>query len=206
MKFLNYSIIALLTTSSAYSATLFDYGPTTAQTGFTQINTTTGIGTSDGISISNNGDGLEFRDRNDQSKISNNAPTLVDDSQYHLLEDIAFENDATSIVFTLTGLTAFTEYAVVGYGYDADAANNTAVNDWTTNGGTVTHSWTAADFTTARFEMANLTADFKGEATITGAGSAIIIWNGFEIAAVPEPSSAALLGLGSLALILRRRR
>ena len=33
-----------------------------------------------------------------------------------------------------------------------------------------------------------------------------VVINGFEVEAVPEPSSAALLGLGGLALILRRRK
>jgi hypothetical protein len=35
------------------------------------------------------------------------------------------------------------------------------------------------------------------------------MWNGFQLVetgAIPEPSSTALLGLGGLALILRRRR
>lgn len=204
MKILNFSIIALLTTSSAYSAVLFDYGPTGPQTGFTQINNTTGTGTSDGISISNNGDGLEFRDRTTQI----NDEGFGSHPQFNLLSDIAFENDAATIVFTLTGLTAFAEYTVVGYGYDADFANNSVVNDWTTNGGTVSHGWENDDITTARFEMANLTADINGEATITGAvnsGTAIIIWNGFEISEIPEPSSAALLGLAGLALLRRRR-
>jgi len=142
----------------------FDYGATSAQAGFTQINNTGGTGTNNGVSISNNGDGLEFRDRTTQI----NGEGFGSDPQFNLLSDIAFENDATSIVFTLTGLTPFEEYTVVGYGYDADFSNDTIVNDWTTNGGTVSHGWEHEDITTARFEMATLTADVNGEATITG--------------------------------------
>jgi hypothetical protein len=51
------------------------------------------------------------------------------------------------------------------------------------------------------------TSDGSGVLTfsITGSGSRPMI-NGFQIAAVPEPSSVALIALGGFALIRRRRR
>lgn len=202
--FISSAVLATLLTASSSAATaLFDYGSTSAQAGFTQITSTTGTGTSNGISISNNGDGLEFRDRTTQI----NANGFGSDPQVNLLSDIAFENDSSTITFTLTGLTAFAEYTVVGYGYDADFSNDTVVNDWTTNGGTVSHTWIHTDITTASFAMANLTADLNGEATIIGSYNvaSIIIWNGFEITQIPEPSTALLGGLGLLALLRRRR-
>ena len=63
----------------------------------------------------------------------------------------------------------------------------------------------AGDSNFARF---NLIADGSGNITlqIGTAGNVNHPTNGFQLVAVPEPSSTALLGLGGLALILRRRR
>jgi len=197
-------LATLFAAASASAATaLFDYGATSAQSGFTQISVTTGVGTSNGISISNDGDGLEFRDRTTQ--MNNNANCAH--PQCNLLSDMAFENDVTTITFTLTGLAPLAEYTVLGYAYDADFSNDSVVNDWTTNGGTVSHGWEHEDITTASFAMANLTADAGGVATITASQNSgpIIIWNGFEITQIPEPSTALLGGLGLLALLRRRR-
>lgn len=197
-------VLAALVFGSAQAQIIqFDYGATAAQAGFTQINIAAGTGVSSGVSISNNGDGLEFRDRTTQI----NGEGFGSDPLFNLLSDIAFENDATSIVFTLTGLTAFQEYTVVGYGYDADFSNDTIVNNWTTNGGTVSHGWEHEDISTASFSLANLTADASGVATITGSTNvgSLIIWNGFQITAVPEPSSFALMALGGVALFILRR-
>ena len=40
----------------------------------------------------------------------------------------------------------------------------------------------------------------------SGGGQGSTVWNNLSIVGVPEPSTFALLGLGGLALVLRRRR
>lgn len=57
----------------------------------------------------------------------------------------------------------------------------------------------------------SIVADGSGNISIVanaldGAGATRLHVNGLQIAAVPEPSSTALLGLGGLALLLRRRK
>jgi hypothetical protein len=42
--------------------------------------------------------------------------------------------------------------------------------------------------------------------TIGGANSTFHVFDNISVTSVPEPSSTALLGLGGLALILRRRK
>ncbi|MFK7909862.1 MAG: PEP-CTERM sorting domain-containing protein [Akkermansiaceae bacterium] len=65
---------------------------------------------------------------------------------------------------------------------------------------------TAGNSNYARFN--GLEADGSGNITLQlgGVGNVNHPTNGFQLIAVPEPSSAALLGLGGLALILRRRK
>ena len=58
-----------------------------------------------------------------------------------------------------------------------------------------------------RFETWDPTLNAGAEGLATATNSFIAIDDVFlEVTAVPEPSSAALLGLGGLALILRRRK
>lgn len=52
----------------------------------------------------------------------------------------------------------------------------------------------------------DLTTGGDGTITFTYGGAVASGFSALELSAVPEPSSAALLGLGSLALILRRRK
>jgi hypothetical protein len=56
------------------------------------------------------------------------------------------------------------------------------------------------------YYYSSITADSSGEIVITTDGGGYEIVTGFQIRTVPEPSSTALLGLGGLALLLRRRR
>jgi hypothetical protein len=58
----------------------------------------------------------------------------------------------------------------------------------------------------ALFNEANEILFFEADATNVGNVNLSDIEFSFDVTAVPEPSSSALLGLGCLALILRRRR
>ena len=63
--------------------------------------------------------------------------------------------------------------------------------------------------TDSRISGTSLVADIGGKLTFSVAASGSntnALLNGVTITLVPEPSSTALLGLGGLALILRRRR
>lgn len=90
----------------------------------------------------------------------------------------------------------FSDYTIKG---DAsDNANSTgfdAFADGFTNG----------EFMVWNSVTANGTEDIVISVT-TASGTPRAYFNGFTMTAVPEPSSTALLGLGGLALILRRRR
>ena len=52
----------------------------------------------------------------------------------------------------------------------------------------------------------NLTFTTSFDVALTGPANDAIVIQGFDFVVVPEPSSTALLGLGGLALILRRRK
>lgn len=94
--------------------------------------------------------------------------------------------------FNISGLSPSQEYEVYGYAVDmfGSSTNDNKTVSWTTSGGTVQHTTDSAneDLASARFQMANMTADASGEATITAqyvsGGPSIILWNGFDIVAL----------------------
>ena len=119
---------------------------------------------------------------------------------------------STQPVITITGLSASTQYNITVF-----SGINTTTVDYTLDvnaGGTgsVSDTGNAID---SDAEWASGTPFTTTVTTGTGAGSDTITlvtsggnatpW-GLGIETVPEPSSAALLGLGGLALILRRRK
>ena len=124
-------------------------------------------------------------------------------------------NDTTGTV-SLTGLTNGYTYRIQALVYDGRGtsvgrsvqfdsqnmgtfANGTVNVDWGAGllvTGTFTATGTTQDFTTAIF-LDNTYATNKGQNL-----NALTVYT----TAVPEPSSTALLGLGGLALIMRRRK
>ena len=128
---------------------------------------------------------------------------------------------ATDITLTLEGL-ADGDYLITTYHHatfdlsdgilDFDVnltdANGTDVlvhNDLAISHGT---SVTTADLAAP---VTAFTVSGGNDVSLTFAGvifttNDMLVLNGFELSAVPEPSSTALLGLGGLALALRRRR
>jgi hypothetical protein len=117
--------------------------------------------------------------------------------------------------FSISGLDANTEYEITWYSYD----NNGSVAPHTikatvatdTTGDTLSFtpgSSTAAPKANDDFAFTGTWISTTGTLNLTagatsGTSSRV---NGFEISAVPEPTTTALLGLGGLALILRRRK
>lgn len=126
---------------------------------------------------------------------------------------------------TITGLLLNTTYNISVWAYD-DSSNDQLGNPrntlWTgSNGGTsAVLSFTGSgdiDPTSLSDYTASFTGVTDGAGTlilagrgtaggVTVAGQPNVFLNGFSLEAVPEPSSAALLGVGGLALLLRRRK
>lgn len=173
------------------------------QTGFTAVSS---FPTSDGtVTISVDTTPSGFRDRGVTAPISGNPDA-------NILRDLAFWSTSNAITFTFTGLQANTEYSVLGWVFDSESGNSGKNIDFTTNGGTVSITTDNTDASaTSAFSIPNLTSNGSGSATIVmdhtgGAGGAVSLVNGFQLSAIPEPSSTMLLGLGAMGLLLRRRR
>ena len=141
--------------------------------------------------------------------------------------------DSPELRTTVTGLAAGT-YNAYAYYWVAGDGNPTGNNEWDiaaglATGATTEYAWnggTNVDGLAGHFDAAVLTTEGNrrlfqidlGSVVVDGTGSLEIFINdnpgnddrtwydGVGYAAVPEPSSAALIGLGGLALILRRRK
>ena len=107
-----------------------------------------------------------------------------------------FYNNGT---YTLSGLDASTDYVVTIYNYDNDATTNSnyyiGANDGTPD---VISNSTDSNVV---FDLA-VTSDGDGEVLITVTNAR---FNGLEVSAVPEPGSLALMALGGLCVLRRRR-
>lgn len=89
----------------------------------------------------------------------------------------------------------------------AGATSNFVMAPDTGTSGTSAAQVFATGGVAARYVRLEITDNYFGTAPMTGGGSRVGIGElRFDVSAVPEPSSTALLGLGGLALILRRRK
>ncbi len=124
--------------------------------------------------------------------------------------DAGFQFNLTSINFDFGGKSDTTAYVTNGVVYSGGVTLHDEAFSVVTGGGTSydtgnSDSLAAASFqgvTSATFTFANY--DNTGVASNTNRWDNITIEG--DVVAVPEPSSTALLGLGGLALILRRRK
>ena len=141
------------------------------------------------------------------------------------------DENPTTLTQTITGLTVGSNYDIYvnylrfGAGTDPDGNRGgisgsldnstfTVFNDAGGTAGTVGFSeltgFSNSDRRGLRGYLGTAVANASGEVLVYVAGDATIqerIWyDGASYTAVPEPSSAALLGLGGIALILRRRK
>ena len=134
---------------------------------------------------------------------------------------------------TMNGLMTISGGAMTDTGTSLFGSVSTVNFDFGGLDGSLMSSWDAADYTITSGAQLNLlglssvgtgtydlvtysgtrTGDYDGSYSVTGLGAGLVGTVEYDadsmylnVAAVPEPSSAALLGLGGLALILRRRK
>jgi hypothetical protein len=123
------------------------------------------------------------------------------------LRQDCFYLTAANSLFTieLGGLNAFTDYQVVFYGQLDPGPKNPSDIWFGTGAGTGVALDSEYD---ANF--ASVTTDINGDLLFTwqvpADSTGVAAISGIQVAAIPEPSAATLLGLASLALILRRRK
>lgn len=90
-------------------------------------------------------------------------------------------------------------------GYVVNGVNSGDFTALGFNGGTLVEAQGTVGGVAGNYiKFSNLTGNLTVASDNSGAGRSPI--NGFVVVAIPEPSSTALLGLGGLALILRRRK
>ncbi|MFK7849814.1 MAG: PEP-CTERM sorting domain-containing protein [Akkermansiaceae bacterium] len=141
-----------------------------------------------------------------------------------LYRDFIFDNNGGSPDITITlsgaGIAASSDYIMTFYAYDSgDSSRRTGIigiNGTTgpTLGPVVSQGTGVPDSLDEYAVTGTFTSDGVGNLTfgIDGlpGGNERTVINGFQLdavaVAVPEPSTTALLGLGGLALILRRRK
>lgn len=119
-------------------------------------------------------------------------------------------NNTNNGLITLTFDGLFNGAATYDLLIGAGHSNTNPDTTWTADGKSATTVSTSG--ATAYVTLTGLTTDGSGNLVITAAGAggradiSVVSALTLTVTAVPEPSSTALLGLGGLALILRRRR
>ena len=126
-----------------------------------------------------------------------------------LLDTLEFGGGVGNSTVTLSGLTIGLEYTVqVLFARNQNPANNIDLGHALTVGGAEVYTLNDVAYGNgAHIATGTFTADATSQElhfASSAAGNAE--FNALQLRVVPEPSSAALLGLGGLALILRRRK
>lgn len=206
---------SLLAATAPAATTSFDIqSGSNTQSGFTAV---TAFPTSDGmvtITVDNNPTNYRDRAGNAVTKLDGHPDTAI-------LRDLAFWNSSSNVsnpvyvaTFTFSGLQADTEYSGLAWVWDNEQGNNGKSFNLTTAGGSgggttsITNTQNTLAFAqTGPFELVNFTSTETGTATIAmhSVAGGVSFVNGFQLTAIPEPSTALLGGLGLLALLRRRR-
>jgi len=132
-----------------------------------------------------------------------NLPGVYDDSN---LWDWMDATSNAPLTLTFSGLNDSLTYDLnIGQAWNINTANTNST--YAVDGQSATN---AHDSTTggAYLDFTGLSTDGSGNLviTVTASGGTDAAVSALVLTTVPEPSSAALLGLGGLALILRRRK
>ena len=148
---------------------------------------TIGVTTSDsGLNVNDNGSTSRFRIGGNETLTLTGATLVLSDSVGSMNENLASSLNVSFGGFTRT--------------FDAGGLGAGNTGGTYTGEGITTPIVIDTDPVEIPGGTLNLTANTTRSANLFGIGG------DFTVTAVPEPSSAALLGLGGLALILRRRK
>jgi hypothetical protein len=135
-------------------------------------------------------------------------PSVLSGVSVSALRDGLFINAGGVITLTFTGLDAGMTYDFLAYG--ARGNGGTGVTYTATGGNTENDSISSvSDNGTETVNLTGITANGSNEITFVvtdGGGAGALNFLQITSVPIPEPSSTALLGLGGLAFILRRRR
>ena len=162
-----------------------------------------------GVSVQFAGGGINTAGEDNWVGLSTNASTFNAPAEFvdSVTTDLWFNNATITITGLDTGLT-YNLYSVSqggGAGFDTREDTHSVMGDVSYGSTTVNRG--VARTTGAFHTFLGVSPDGTGTIVFTTSGVGNNpAFNGLLIEAVPEPSSTALLGLGGLALILRRRR
>jgi|GEM_PF-4749841 len=145
-----------------------------------------------------------------------------------LLEDLATNFNRTTYVdsttrpgsdtFTISGLSANTTYSIRLWSLDRAFNNGTVMHWYNTTGGTGASSVLIGTVTNSTSPIFSSNTDYSTFGTVTSDSSGVIRigalvqgtgsgqLNGFELSAIPEPSTYALLLTGAGLLVWLRRK
>lgn len=162
--------------------------------------------------LANWGNGIITRERNPITTTPNYGP---------MYQGFATAAAGGALGLEIAGLSANTQYDITFYSFDQNGSRTSVFTDYTGGGdnllGSITYSNPSGagsgnpTFDSEYSLTSVVTTDSSGRLIFgeTEAGNAPVL-NGFEISPVPEPSSFALAGLGSLSglslLAFRRRK
>jgi hypothetical protein len=133
-----------------------------------------------------------------------------------LLDDLIIAQDSAALTFTFTGLQAGVPYHFVVYSADSPTPTSNDISAFYLGSSTTPFlsgvqvvdekNGRAAAKYTGTFTPATSDPVIITSKTISGTTPLYTVVNGFELSVVPEPGSLAVLGLGSLVLLRRRRQ
>jgi len=163
-------------------------------------------GSASGVSMSLTGDGTY--DANEPNWGNTSAFTTAGSPYSNLMQDLIYANNVDNV--TLTGLGANQTFELVLYNAGDQNVGAGRTSSFTVNGVTQTSFWNGTTSTLIAgqtyVQYASATSDGTGTLVITyGTGTGETDLDGFQLLAVPEPSTWAMLAAGGVMLLGYRR-